>query len=64
MITDNGSSGEGMDFLGLSLDAERNETNGPEISDGPVRALVIPTDEERIIARAVAAHLSENRTET
>ncbi|MBE1283834.1 MAG: acetate/propionate family kinase [Rhodobacteraceae bacterium] len=43
-----------MEFLGLHLDEEANVQNGPLISTGPVEALVIPTDEERIIARAVA----------
>jgi acetate kinase len=49
---------DGMEFLGLSLDAAANATNGPVISTGPTRVLVIPTDEERVIARAVAAALS------
>ena len=52
---------EGLEFLGLSLAAEYNAANATEIGNGPVRALVIPTDEERIIARAVAAHLSASR---
>lgn len=46
-----------LGFLGLTLDAAANAAGGPEISAGPARALVIATDEERIIARAVAAAL-------
>ncbi|WP_179379335.1 acetate/propionate family kinase [Jannaschia marina] len=45
---------QGMDWLGLSLDAAANDANAREIGAGATRALVIPTDEERVIARAVA----------
>jgi acetate kinase len=39
-------------WLGLTLDAAANAKHGPRISaDGPVRAWVIPTDEELMIAR-------------
>jgi acetate kinase len=31
--------------------------NAPRIDSGPVPILVIPTDEERVIARATNAHL-------
>jgi len=48
---------EGMDWLGLTLDAAANEARAPEIGHGRVRVLVIPTDEERVIARAVNAAL-------
>ena len=48
---------EGMDWLGLTVDAQANAANAREIGRGGVRALVIPTDEERVIARAVAAAL-------
>ncbi|NKC31170.1 acetate/propionate family kinase [Falsiroseomonas selenitidurans] len=43
---------EGLDFMGLRLDAARNAANAPEIGqDGaPVRILVRRTDEERMIA--------------
>ena len=43
---------EGLDFLGIRLDAARNAANAPDISpDGaPVRVLVRRTDEERMIA--------------
>ena len=45
---------EGMEFLGLQLDTEANLAGGPCISRGAAQALVIHTDEERVIARAVA----------
>lgn len=45
---------DGMEFMGLSLDAHANRDNEQVISDGDVAVLVIPTDEERVIARAVA----------
>ncbi|WP_128546163.1 acetate/propionate family kinase [Larkinella soli] len=46
----------GLDFLGVSVDAERNETPSGEVRDigraeSPVRVLVIPTNEELDIAR-------------
>lgn len=44
----------GMDWLGIRFDADANALNAREISTGPVRVLVIPTDEERVIARAAA----------
>lgn len=48
---------EGMDWLGVRVDPERNAANGPVLSpDGaPVTVLTIPTDEEIVIARATAA---------
>jgi len=46
---------EGMEFLGLHLDGDANRAGGPHISTGPARAMVIATDEERVIARSVAA---------
>ncbi len=54
---------QGLDFLGVALDAGRNgaATGGAaaQIStdDGPAQVWVIPTDEERQIAREVAALL-------
>jgi acetate kinase len=42
----------GMEFLGLELDQTANHGNGPDIGVGPVRVLVIPTNEEQVIARA------------
>jgi len=54
---------QGLDFLGLRLDTGRNlaATGGAEarisMDAGPARVWVIPTDEERQIAREVAALL-------
>ena len=46
----------GMQWLGLNLDAQANERNAPVIStpESTTRALVIPTDEERMIAEHTA----------
>ncbi|MEE4189327.1 MAG: acetate/propionate family kinase [Roseobacter sp.] len=49
---------DGMEFLGLALNAEANAANATEISTGPTEVLVIPTNEERVIARAVAQNLA------
>ncbi len=48
---------EGLGFLGISLDAERNEGNAPVISkeQSAVTVRVIPTDEEVMIAKSVRA---------
>lgn len=46
-----------MAFLGLGLDAEANQANATRIGQGDVEVLVIPTDEEAVIARALAAAL-------
>ncbi len=50
---------ESMAFLGLELDPGANDSGATEIGRGTVRVLVIPTDEERVIARAVAQALAE-----
>ncbi len=46
---------EGMEFLGAKLDASKNNIRGKEADvstdDSKVRILVIPTDEEAVIAR-------------
>ena len=47
----------GMDWLGISLDAAANDRGTGVISTGPVSVRVIPTDEERVIARAVNSRL-------
>ncbi len=44
-------------FLGLSLDNAANAVNATRIHTGPVPILVLPTDEERVIARATASFL-------
>jgi acetate kinase len=48
---------EGMGWLGLAVDGERNAVNGPVISPvgAAVTVMVIPTDEEGVIARATRA---------
>ncbi len=48
---------EGMGWIGLHVDPARNAANGPQLSPegAPVTVLVIPTDEEIVIARATAA---------
>jgi len=45
---------EGLEFLGVQIDPDRNGANAPIISrpDSPVVVRVIPTDEELMIARA------------
>ncbi len=49
---------ENLAFLGITVDPERNAQNGTRIEAGPVPILVLPTDEERIIARATVAALA------
>jgi len=43
---------DGMDYLGLRM-AKDPDPQARDIGAGPARILVIPTDEERVIARAV-----------
>jgi acetate kinase len=52
---------DGLEFLGVRLDQDRNAVNAPVISrpDSPVVVRVIPTDEELMIARAAWQVLSE-----
>jgi acetate kinase len=47
---------EGMDALGIVIDDEKNKNDEMEISaqDSKVKVFVIPTDEEKMIAREVA----------
>ena len=54
---------DGLGFLGIAVDASRNEVNGPVISKegGAVTVRVIPTDEESEIARSVQGLLSADR---
>jgi len=49
---------DGMEFLGLSINAEANAINAEVVSEGPTEILVIPTNEELVIARAVANNLA------
>lgn len=46
---------DGMEWLGIDIDEGLNARNARDIGTGAVRVMVIPTDEERVIARAVAA---------
>ena len=48
---------ERLGFLGLAVDAERNAVHAATIHAGRVPILVLPTDEERVIARAAAEAL-------
>ncbi len=41
-----------MEWLGIALDPSANTAHAHRISTGPVDVLVMPTDEERVIARA------------
>jgi acetate kinase len=54
----------GLEFLGIKVDERRNSVNGPLVSteDGPVAVWVIPTDEESVIAAAVAEFIPHSRT--
>lgn len=57
------SACEGLGFLGVHLDAERNETRSKEArlistNDSPVKVFVVPTNEELAIARQ-CVHLLE-----
>ncbi|MEM1377997.1 MAG: acetate/propionate family kinase [Pseudomonadota bacterium] len=46
-----------MDWLGIYIDKVKNAENARDIGTGNVRVMVIPTDEEIVIARAVKAAL-------
>jgi len=54
-----------LTYLGLELDPERNQVSGEEVEittpRSKVRAFVIPTDEERVIARDTVAVLRRQR---
>ncbi|MEO1018516.1 MAG: acetate/propionate family kinase [Pseudomonadota bacterium] len=45
---------ENMDWLGISVNAQANADNARQIGNGATKVMVIPTDEERVIARACA----------
>ena len=55
---------EGLDFLGIQLDENRNAAGEPVISadTGHVKVRVIRTDEDMVIARAVFRILGRNET--
>ena len=48
---------DGMEWLGIDIDEELNAQNARDICTSSVRVMVIPTDEERVIARAVTGLL-------
>jgi acetate kinase len=48
---------DGLEFLGVQLDAAKNQRNADLISNGPVSVRVIRTDEELVIARLVQSVL-------
>ncbi len=54
---------EGFAYLGVALDADRNAVDAPVISveGAPVTVRVMPTDEERMIARHTYRVLGEGR---
>ncbi|MEM9668713.1 MAG: acetate/propionate family kinase [Pseudomonadota bacterium] len=54
---------DGMEYFGLVLDESGNRKNGPRIGKDSVEVLVIPTDEERVIAEATVSLLGA-QTET
>lgn len=49
---------EGMEWLGIAIDGDRNADNARDIGTDRVRVMVIPTNEELVMARAVAGALS------
>jgi acetate kinase len=53
---------EGLAFLGITIDPERNAANAPVISRGPVPVQVIATDEERMVLEGVREVLDRERT--
>jgi len=55
---------ERLEFLGLSIAPEANAANAAQIGAGRVPVMVIPTDEERIIARATVAALGLRRADS
>ncbi len=54
---------DNMDFLGIKLDAERNKNRDTVLStdDSKVKILLIPTNEELVIARDTARLVSESK---
>ena len=56
----------GLDFLGVQLDARRNQANAPVISASRsrVKVRVIQTDEDRMIVRHVLAVLGQRKSQS
>ncbi len=55
---------ERLAFLGLAIAPGANAGNATQVGAGRVPVMVIPTDEERIIARATVAELGLRRADT
>jgi len=55
---------ERLAFLGLTIAPEANAQNATQVGAGSVPVMVVPTDEERIIARATVAELGLRRADT
>lgn len=56
---------EGLEFLGVHLDPEANRLRGQEVvisrADSPVQVLVIPANEELVVARQTREVIEQNR---
>lgn len=52
---------QNLDWMGIAVDHERNAQNAYDISLGPKPVLVLPTDEECVIARALQTFLDERQ---
>ena len=56
---------EGLEFMGITCDEEKNDTRGEEriiSKDGaPVTVMVIPTNEELMIAQDTLSIVEENK---
>ncbi|NIA71357.1 acetate/propionate family kinase [Pelagibius litoralis] len=50
---------DGLDYLGLRINPSSTHGDPRDIGTGPTRILVVPTDEERVIARAVNRALNQ-----
>ncbi|MEM8871739.1 MAG: acetate/propionate family kinase [Pseudomonadota bacterium] len=52
---------DGLEYLDIALDQDANRANAPDIGAGKTRVMVMPTDEERVIARAAQIALDKAR---
>lgn len=52
-----------LSFMGIDMDYEKNRTNEREISTGKVKVLVVPTNEELVIARETVRMIDEKKNE-
>jgi acetate kinase len=57
---------EGLGFLGVTIDAEKNNSRGKEVDitgeGSKVKVLVIPTNEELVIARDTLEIVSDSNS--